>query len=154
MSNNEYWVAFLSMASGFATAVGVIVAAWQLILTKRIASTSFEDALVKEYREIAATLPIKALLGEALSDMEHVDKLDEFYRYFDLCNHQIFLRSTGRISKKTWVFWEDGMASNFARPAFYRAWSEIASRANGDFIELKRLFPPEAQKVKGKDDEK
>ena len=62
------------------------------------------------------------------------------YHYFDLCNEQAFLHNNGRISSKTWLFWREGIASNLARPAFARAWCEIAARANGDFSELRELL--------------
>ena len=85
-------------------AVAAIVAAWQLLHMQRQSTTSFEDALAREYRELAATLPVSALLGESLSDGMHADKLDEFYRYFDLCNNQIFLHDSKRVSDATWRF--------------------------------------------------
>ncbi|WP_372828099.1 hypothetical protein [Polaromonas sp.] len=133
----------LSALSNLATAVAVIVAAWQLLLSQKQSVTTFEDSLAKEYRDIAATLPVEALLGEPLSDSDHRDKFDEFYRYFDLCNQQVFLRQSGRVSDKTWEFWKDGIGSNLKRPAFARAWSEVAARCNGDFSELRSIFPPE-----------
>lgn len=131
-----------SVLANVATAIAVIVAAWQLLLSHKQAVTTFEDSLAKEYRDIAATLPVEALLGELLSDAEHIDKFDEFYRYFDLCNQQVFLRQSGRVSDKTWEFWKDGIGSNLKRPAFVRAWSEVAARCNGDFSELRGIFPP------------
>ena len=134
----------LSALANVATAVAVMVAAWQLVLSKRQAVTTFEDSLAKEYRDIAATLPVKALLGEVLDDSVHIDKFDEFYRYFDLCNQQVFLRQSSRVSDRTWQFWQEGIASNLKRPAFSRAWSEVAARCNGDFAELRSLFPPVA----------
>ena len=132
----------LSALANVATACAVMVAAWQLVLSQKQAVTTFEDSLAKEYRDIAATLPVKALLGETLSDSEHIDKFDEFYRYFDLCNQQAFLRQSGRVSDKTWTFWSEGIASNLKRPAFERAWSEVAARSSGDFSELRELVPP------------
>ena len=132
----------LSALASIATAAAVIVAAWQLVLSKRQAVTAFEDSLAKEYRDIAASLPVKALLGETLSEPEYSDKFDDFYRYFDLCNQQVFLRQTGRVSNRTWEFWQEGIASNLKRPAFERAWAEVARRSNGDFSELRSLFPP------------
>ena len=132
----------LSALANMATAAAVMVAAWQLALSKRQAVTTFEDSLAKEYRDIAATLPVKALLGEGLSNPEYREKFDEFYRYFDLCNQQVFLRKSGRVSDKTWQFWHEGIASNLKRPAFAQAWAEIAARSNGDFSELRSLFPP------------
>jgi len=127
---------------GVFTALAAIVAAWQLWHMQQQSTTSFEDELVREYRELASTLPLPALLGEPFSDELHAEKLDEFYRYFDLCNSQVFLRDRGRISKETWAFWEEGMRSNLKRPAFARAWADIEARANGDFSELRRVCPP------------
>ena len=132
----------LSTLANIATAAAVIVAAWQLVLSLRQSVTNFEDSFAKEYRELASKLPIKALLGEVLTDEEYAQCIDEMYHYFDLCNQQAFLRKVGRITDKTWIFWHDGMASNLKRPAFRRAWVEIAARANGDFSELRELFPP------------
>lgn len=128
--------------ANIATAVAVVVGARQLVLVQRLSITNFEDTFAKEYRELMAKLPTKALLGEVLSDDEHAEHFDEMYHYFDLCNEQVFHHSIGRVSDKTWIFWKDGIASNLRRPAFDRAWSEIAARANNDFSELKALFPP------------
>jgi hypothetical protein len=135
-------IATLTSLASIATAVAVIVAAWQLFLSRKQAITSFEDSLAKEYRELAARLPTKALLGETLDDKEYADHFDEMYHYIDLCNEQAFLWEAGRISAKTWQFWRDGIASNLKRPAFARAWSEIAARSCGDFSELRAICPP------------
>lgn len=138
------WATLGGGIGGVFTAVAAIVAAWQLWHMHQQGTTTFEDALVREYRELASTLPLPALLGEPISDELHREKLDEFYRYFDLCNSQVFLHDQGRISNATWAFWEDGIRTNLQRPAFARAWSEIAARANGDFAELRRVCPPQA----------
>ena len=135
----------LSDIANISTAAAVAFAAWQIRLSKKQAATTFEDSLAKEYRELAAQLPTKALLGEMLTDSEHAASFDEMYQYFDLCNQQAFLADAGRISKKTWKFWKDGIESNLKRPAFERAWSEIAARSSGDFTELRALFPPKSQ---------
>jgi hypothetical protein len=132
---------FSALAS-VATAAGVGVAAWQLRHSQRQNVTTFEDSFAREYRELTATLPTKALLGEPLTEQEHQEHFDEFYRYFDLCNEQVFLHQSGRIRRSTWQYWRDGMASNFKRPAFERAWNEVCERANSDFSELRALFPP------------
>ncbi len=139
----ELFSTITSWIASIATAVGVIVAARQLWLTREQSRTSFEDSLSKEYREIAATLPTKALLGDPLTDEEHAEYFDEFYRYLDLCNEQAFLHETGRISEDTWTLWKDGIVTNLERPAFRRAWREIAVRANKDFSELRKLSPPQ-----------
>jgi len=130
--------------ANIATAFGVAFAAWQLWLTHKQSVTTFEDSLAKEYRELAASLPTKALLGDDLTDDEHKRYFDKFYRYFDLCNEQAFLHQSGRVSKATWRFWNDGIVSNLRQPAFRRAWNEIAARTNDDFSELRTLYPPVA----------
>ena len=135
----------LTTVSSIATSFGVLLAAWQLFLAHRQSVTNFEDTFAREYRELAATLPTKALLGEQLSDDEYQKHFDEFYHYFDLCNEQAFLHQCGRITPATWEFWYDGIVSNLRRPAFKRAWSEIAARANSDFSELRAICPPELQ---------
>src|SRR5512135_2892944 len=108
----------LAALANIATAAAVVVGAWQLVLARRLSITNFEDTFAKEYRELAARLPTKALLGEELTNEEYADHFDEMYHYFDLCNEQAFLRSIGRVSDKTWTFWKDGIASNLRRPAF------------------------------------
>ncbi len=42
----------LSALANIATAAAVGVAAWQLVLAKRQAVTSFEDSFAKEYRDL------------------------------------------------------------------------------------------------------
>jgi hypothetical protein len=140
----------VSDLANIATAIGVAVAAWQIRLSKQQAVTSFEDSLAKEYRELLKHLSTKALLGELLTEDKKEDedkkRLDAMYHYFDLCNEQAFQAKNGRISKKTWIFWKEGITTNLKRPAFERAWSEIASSSNDDFSELRAIVPPKPQK--------
>ena len=139
---------FLPLVPATVTAIGVCVAAYQLRVNRKQAVTTFEDSLTAQYRQIASTLPLKALLGESLSKSEHEEHLKFFYRYFDLCNEQAFLHQSGRVSENTWAFWKDGIIGNLRRPAFERAWREIAGRANDDFSELKQLCPVNAESVR------
>jgi hypothetical protein len=85
----------LAALANIATAAAVVVGAWQLVLVHRLSVTNFENTFSKEYRELAAKLPTKALLGEEFTDDEHAKHFDEMYHYFDLCNEQAFLRSLG-----------------------------------------------------------
>ncbi len=99
---------------------------------------SFEDALTKEYRELASCIPTEALLGEPLSEADYADSFDEFFRYMDLSNEQVSLRQRGRINADVWNIWRDGIQANLALPAFHRAWAEIKARSRS-FKELRRL---------------
>ncbi len=124
------------------TAIRVWVAASQLRNTRQ-AVTTFEDTLANEYSEISGRFPTEALLGQILRPEVRRAQLHEFYRYFDLTNSQIFLRQIGRITKKIWKFWADGIETNLARPAFAESLVETSRRAESDFSKLRRLIAEE-----------
>lgn len=134
----------LAAISNAATAIGVGVAASQLFIARRQATTTFEDSLTNQYRSIISHIPVEALFGEPLSLKAQASLLPHFYRYFDLCNEQIFLRKKNRITDKTWQNWVDGIKSNMSRPAFATAWAETARRAPDDFDHLRELCAPDA----------
>lgn len=125
--------------TGIATTTGLFIAYRQFRLATRQAQTTFEDALAREYRQVAHRIPVRALLGDDLPESQSGIALDEFYWYFDLTNEQIFLRRNGRVSDATWANWRDGIRANLRKPAFARAWGEIARRAPGSFNDLRRL---------------
>lgn len=129
----------LEELSHLATSAGIVFAAIQLQLSHQQARTSFEDALAKEYRDLATRIPTKVFLGERLTSEEKKETWDDFYHYFDLCNGQAFLRQIGRVRSQTWRFWSDGMRCNFKRDAFSEAWEHIQRQAKGDFAELRLL---------------
>lgn len=133
----------LTTLSSIATAISAAAAAYQLLIARRQATTSFEDTLNTQYRQVIEPLPLEALFGEPLK-VDLSGLLPHFYRYFDLCNEQAFLFSLGRVSEKTWKNWEEGIKGNMARPAFKAAWHEVARRAKGDFESLRKLCPLEA----------
>lgn len=146
----------LQGASNSATAVAAVFTAFgawaavrQLRLLEQQSVTTFEDGLVDEYRDIAKELPLDALLGVDMGPQDVAAVLPVFYRYFDLCNQQVFLHEQGRIRTETWGLWRDGIVSNLQRPAFARAWAEIAAKAAGDFNELRALCPPKSETPKG-----
>lgn len=128
----------VSAVAACVAAVGVWYARHQLQTSREIAQLQFEDALGKEYRELAGELSKAALLGDVLSDEEYENAFDELYRYFDLSNEQVSLRRRGRITSEVWLSWAQGMEANFALPAFARAWAEIKQRSRA-FDELRRL---------------
>jgi hypothetical protein len=121
--------------------VGLYLTKKQLQQAEKLNASNFEDSFATQYREIVHQIPIKALLGESLTDQEIDANLDDFYRYADLCNEQVFLRQKGRIRKETWVVWCEGMRSNFLdREPFAKAWEIIKkSIPDDDFRELKWL---------------
>jgi hypothetical protein len=136
------WVAFGFVATAVgsgATAVTVLMTRQQLKTGQWQAQTAFEDELEREYREILRDLPVEALLDASMESAVSEATLRAFYRYIDLTNQQVFLRSQGRISERTWKNWCDGIESNLRRPAFEAAWKQISETAAEDFQELRRL---------------
>lgn len=128
----------ISALAAYVAAVGVWYARHQLKTSREIAQLQFEDALGKEYRELAGELSKKALMGEVLSDTEYEEAFDDLYRYVDLTNEQVSLRARGRITPDAWQSWVEGIQANLELSAFARAWVEIKSRSSG-FCELRRL---------------
>ena len=131
----------LQAIAAVATAIGVGIAAWQLVDAKREAQSRFEEGLTEQYRAIAAGLPLDALLGKPLSDDELGSCLRAFYHYFDLSNEQAFLRARKRVRKDTWANWREGIEQHLNRPAFQAAWLRLAPSPDGSFDELRRLLP-------------
>jgi hypothetical protein len=122
-----------------ATAIGVVVVAFQFRQAKRQTQTAFEDDYTRQYRDIIQRIPVRALLSEPL-DVDSFEKaLDEIYNYFDLTNEQIFLRKERCVTTATWTNWCDRIKSNIALPAFRRAWVLVEDQAPAYFEELRRL---------------
>jgi hypothetical protein len=134
------WAQWIGVAVQVAILLSVIIAGLQLQRQTSEARSRFEDAYGHEYRALIATMPVKAMLGEALQGSEFDDHLDEFYHYFDLSNQQAFLARHTRIRAKTWRFWRQGILDNMKRPAFVQAWDHISTRAPGDFQELRKVL--------------
>ena len=128
----------LSAIANTVTAAGLFFAMWQLRVTKTIAQLQFEDSLAKEYRDLAARIPTKAFYGAVLSEAEHRQSRDEFFRYIDLSNEQVSLRVQNRVGKVVWESWCTGIKYNLNLPAFRRAWIEIKNRTTS-FDELRTL---------------
>ena len=136
---------WITAIASTATAIGVLIAVFQLWHAKNLASTQFEDQLRKDYRDLCANLPVKSFLGEELSTEELDDSLSGFHQYFHLCNSQIFLRAQGRISTATWQMWSRGLAANFELPAFRQAWDFIDERATVHRLEYLSRFMNEGK---------
>ena len=128
-----------TVVGSIATALAVLVAACQVYRGTLQVRTNFEDELSREYRELARCIPVKAHLGDLLSPDEFDQAFPSLYQYIDLTNEQIFLRMNDRISRATWLNWQDGIKSNLGRPTFAQAWALIKKDATESFTELRKL---------------
>jgi hypothetical protein len=120
------------VVASVATAIGVVIAAWQIWRNAEQTKTSFEDSLNKEYRELMRPIPLKALIGEKITDEESEVAKEAIYNYLDFCNQQVYLRKQKRIRESTWTEWQEGMKINLSLPLF----SEVADNV---FVRL-RIF--------------
>ena len=128
----------IQAVGAIATAVGVLLAVWQLRETKKQSRTEFEDQFASDYRGLSKGIPLDAFFGKSL-DPEEMDKAKPaFFHYIDLSNEQVFLRQQERISDETWQSWCGGIKSNLKLPAFRLAWDEI-KKMTTTFAELRKL---------------
>jgi len=124
----------------YATTISVIIALVQVFRNTEQSKTTFEDSLTKEYREIIRRIPYKALVGESLNGDENKNEaFNEIFNYMDLCNEQIFLRMSGRVRRKTWLNWQEGMKTNFSLTNFGLAVTEVFDKMPNNFKELKKV---------------
>jgi hypothetical protein len=124
--------------AGVATAIGVLFGAGQLLLSRSQATTTFEDALSVQYRQIIKPGLLADLLSNLESDPGAVETVAPYYEYFDLCNEQIFLRLQGRVRRRTWREWQQGIEANLGRGAIKEAWL-VAHHKLDEFGELRLL---------------
>lgn len=129
----------IASLTGIATSTSMIIAYRQLRLASRNSQLSFEDALAREYRQVATRVPLGALLGDDLPGDQFAEVLPTFYWYFDLSNEQVFQRRHRRVSDLTWATWAEGIRATMRRPAFARAFMEITARRPEAFSDLRRF---------------
>jgi len=99
----------------------------------------FEDSINKEYRDIIQRIPYKALIGEEISSSQVSAVRNEVYNYMDLCNEQIYLRMPNRVSKTTWINWQEGMKTNFELKVFNDTLDEVFEKLPSNFSELQSV---------------
>jgi hypothetical protein len=125
-----------------ATPISVTIVAYQVWQRGRQFTTQFEDDLDEKYRNVIYDLPLESLLDSSDSEEEYAGCLKDYYKYVELCNHQIFLRKKGRITKSTWDDWSNGIDSNFNRTDFEAAWEDI-NKETESFQELRQYLNPD-----------
>ncbi|MGO8733758.1 MAG: hypothetical protein ACLQVM_13310 [Terriglobia bacterium] len=133
----------LASIATVATTALVFLAWKQIKLVKEQATTSFEDGLTEHYRRIMESIPINIWLGEGLQtlDQERQNRCrDAIYRYIDLCQEQMFLHESGRVTEATWVEWESGIRCNMEVPAFKQIWHDVEVKLPESFLELRKFL--------------
>ncbi len=121
------------------TMLGVLVAAFQLRVSSKIAQSEFEDSIDQQYRDLTKGIPVDALIGREVSQDKKEFTRELIYNYLDLCNEQIFLRRKGRVRIDTWTDWCSGIESNLKKAEFQAVWAEVKREAPETFSFLEKL---------------
>jgi hypothetical protein len=91
-----------------------LVAVRQLGEAADARQTAFEDELDREFRELDLPLGLFYENGHGVAEPSDAERR-AVYRYIDLTNHQIFLRSKRRVSLERSREWRDGIADLLER---------------------------------------
>lgn len=106
--------------ASIASAVGAGFVVFQLRQAQVELRSAFERSFVERYERIAERLDLKALLGHPPSRKLSLDdpEVKVFFQYFELCEEELYYRAVGRVSRRAWRDWWEGIALNFRSPAF------------------------------------
>jgi|688.fasta_scaffold361814_2 hypothetical protein len=120
------------------TVVGVGVACYQLWQTQKSLRDGFERSFFDRYQKIADGLPPEILLGQPNGDRTTSDWT--FYKYFELCEEELYYRAHRRVSADTWRDWWYGICQNMRTEAFKEAFDRLiadqSSRSSSRFVYL------------------
>ena len=108
-----------SVASG-----SVLLGVLAFVHGRRQVQTTFEDAIAREYRDIAGALPSAAFYKDAQPELGD-DGRKAMFRYFDLSNEQLRLIGEGRVREETAKVWVAGITVLMRQPGFRAAWDEL-----------------------------
>ena len=125
-------IAVVDTVAQWATAVGAGFVAFQLWQTQRALRATYERTFVDRYERIMADIPLAAVLEGRLSETATDDERQvierAFFDYFELCEEELYFRKLGRISRRTWADWSEGMALHFRNDAFASELENLAKR--------------------------
>lgn len=126
-------IALADTVAQWATAVGAAFVAFQLWQTQRALRSTYERTFVERYERIIANVPLLAVLEGRLPENmsgEQADAIERaFFDYFELCEEELYFRKLGRISRRTWAEWWDGIALHFCNEAFAASLENLKNRS-------------------------
>ena len=120
----------------------VVVAAAAFQHTKEQARTTFEDAMAREYRDIAGALPPAVFFTQQVAALTE-EQRQAMFRYLDLSNEQLRLIRERRIRQDTGKVWESGIEDLLRRPAFIAFWRELHTELPAEFFTALSRFRSE-----------
>jgi hypothetical protein len=111
----------------------VVIAMRALRANREQARTAFEDALAREYRDIAGALPPAAFYIKQAAELNDLE-IQAMFRYFDLSNEQLRLIDEGRIRAQTAEVWTAGIEGLLRFDTFAAAWKQLRPELPEDFF--------------------
>jgi hypothetical protein len=117
----------------------VAIMAWQVRETRAIAQSAFEESFNEQYRKLARSIPVDALLGKAVKEHLKSSTREEVYCYLDFSEDQALYRFNGRIRRSTWSSWAAGIKAHIEKEEFAKVWNEVYTHSPVTFSYLARL---------------
>jgi len=125
--------------SAFGVFVALIALIWQTRQTNEQMKLNFFADYTKRYQEILLNLPYEINSPDfdftSLKAGKRERTLRYIQAYFDLCSEEYYLNKAGKIDKKVWLEWEEGIRYTFSKQAYKKAWDiiKLDSQFYGDF---------------------
>lgn len=98
------------------TALAIFFAGWQLLFHSRAMHRDLEMTYVKRYWELMDERSRQFVLTGTPDNDAGDDRV--IARYHQLCEDELQLRATGRVTDATWTFWAEAMYMQNALPAY------------------------------------
>ena len=111
-----------------ATAVGVLLAVYQLSLTRRDLRGTFEQNFVDRYNAIAANIDLLLLIEAKPVPLADTATARALFDYFDLCEEQLYYSARRKVSRGTWTDWWIGMSSTLENREVRRQFESFRHR--------------------------
>lgn len=109
------------------TLLAVVAAIWQLLLHSKKMHRDTEMSLVQRYWEIMdRKSPQFVIEGKPLAADELV-----ILQYLGLCEDEIDHRRLGKITRSTWMSWQDAMREQLSNPHFNEVLEKTAPLFGG-----------------------
>ncbi|MEO8262345.1 MAG: hypothetical protein ABI566_07220 [Pseudolysinimonas sp.] len=135
-----------------ATALAIVIGAWQLLFHSRQMHRDFESLYVERYWQIMDRRSNDWILkGKTKPEDETIIR-----QYLQLCEDEIDLRELGRVSDGTWKFWADAIRMQAGVEPYVSTLRKLGTRAYPSVSRLMRepdwdpcVWSPAKRKIRG-----
>lgn len=115
--------AWITAVASFITALSVLLAAVGLHQGVRQRVFTLENFYIERYWQLMDRLSISALRGRSIEESDR----EIIVAYLVLCEDELDLRASGRISDSTWGIWRSGIAVGLDHRLIREVWQEVCA---------------------------